>query len=133
MFFFSIIWKDMKPRAVKKIETQNTVLFIALVPDEMDWNWDVISAEEIKKAAYEFMLNLQNKKVNVNHEDNTEIDSAHFVESYLTLFDMDRWDDDVIPAWTWIVWIQFDDDTFNKIIDWEFVWISIEWVGQYDF
>ena len=126
MFFFSIIWKDMKPIAVKKIETQNTVLFIALVPDEMDWNWDVISAEEIKKAAYEFMLNLQNKKVNVNHEDNTEIDSAHFVESYLTLFDMDRWDDDVIPAWTWIVWIQFDDDTFNKIIDWEFVW-------QYDF
>lgn len=122
----------MKPRAVKKIETQNTVLFIALVPNEEDWNGDVITAEEIKKTAYEFMLNLQNKKVNVNHEDDTEIETAHFVESYLTLFDMDWWDDDNIPAWTWIVWIQFDDETYQKIIDWEFVGISIEWVWQYD-
>ena len=121
----------MEAKIVRKIASLNTVLFIALVPDEVDGNGDIISADEIKKAAYEFMLNLQEKKVNINHEEDTEIASAHFVESYLTLFDMER-GDGVIPQWTWILWIQFDDETYEKIQNEDFVWISIEGLWKYE-
>jgi len=121
----------MEAKIVRKIASLNTVLFIALVPDEVDGNGDIISAEEIKKAAYEFMLNLQEKKVNINHEEDTEIASAHFVESYLTLFDMER-GDGVIPQWTWILGIQFDDETYEKIQNEDFVWISIEGLWKYE-
>ncbi|MBB1557731.1 MAG: hypothetical protein HG439_004580 [candidate division SR1 bacterium] len=121
----------MEAKIVRKIASLNTVLFIALVPDELDGNGDIISADEIKKAAYEFMLNLQEKKVNVNHEEDTEIASAHFVESYLTLFDMER-GDGVIPQGTWILGIQFDDETYEKIQNEDFVGISIEGLGKYE-
>ena len=42
------------------------------------------------------MKNLQEKSVNVDHKEKTDIESAHFVESYLTLVDME-WNGDVIP------------------------------------
>lgn len=120
----------MKKKAVRKIESMNTVLFIALVPDEEDGNGDIITAEEIKKTAYEFMINLQNKVVNVNHEDE-EIESAKFVESYLTIADIER-GDEIIPQGTRIIGIQFDDETFEKIQTWDFVWISIEGEWKYE-
>ena len=63
----------------------NTILFVALEPDEIDRNGDKITVEEIHKAAYEFMYNLSVKKVNVNHLDNTDIDEARFVESYILI------------------------------------------------
>lgn len=94
MFYF--LAEKMEFRNIKKIESQNTALFIALVPDEVDLNRDKISAEEIKKAAYEFMKNLQDKAVNIDHEEKTDIETAHFVESYLTLVDMER-NGDIIP------------------------------------
>ena len=128
MFYF--LAEKMEFRNIKKIESQNTALFIALVPDEVDLNGDKISAEEIKKAAYEFMKNLQDKAVNIDHEEKTNIETAHFVESYLTLVDMER-NGDTIPQWTWIVGIQFDEDTFEKVQEGDFIWISIEWKGQY--
>lgn len=121
----------MKKNIVRKVESLNTVLMIALVPDEEDGNGDIITAEEIKKAAYEFMKNLHEKKVNINHEENTEIESAHFVESYLTLADMER-NNTIIPQGTWIIGIQFDDETFQKIQDEDFVWISIEGLWKYE-
>lgn len=121
----------MKKNIVRKIESLNTVLMIALVPDEEDGNGDIITAEEIKKAAYEFMINLPDKAVNINHEKDTEIPTAHFVESYLTLMDMERWES-VIPQGTWIIGIQFDDETFEKIQNEDFVWISIEWLWKYE-
>ncbi len=120
----------MKKKAVRKIESMNTVLFIALVPDEEDGNGDIITADEIKKAAYEFMINLQDKVVNINHEDE-EIESAKFVESYLTISDIER-GEEIIPQGTWIIGIQFDDETFEKIQCWDFVWISIEGVWTYE-
>lgn len=110
----------MEFKNIKKIESQNSALFIALVPDEVDLNGDKITAEEIKKTAYEFMKNLQEKAVNVDHKANTEIQSAHFVESYLTLADME-WNGEIVPQGTWIVGIQFDDNTFQKIQEGEFI------------
>lgn len=121
----------MEFKNIKKIESQNTALFIALVPDEVDLNGDKITAEEIKKTAYEFMKNLQSKAVNIDHKEKTEITTAHFVESYLTLTDMER-NGGIIPKGTRIIGIQFDDETFQKVQEWEFIGISIEWKGFYN-
>ncbi len=105
-------------------------MFVALVPDVEDRNGDIISAEEIVKTAHKFMADLQNKKVNVDHTDEM-VENAQFVESYINPSDQD-WDWNLIPKGSRILWIKFDDDTYEKILNWEFVGISIEWTGKYD-
>lgn len=116
-------------RVIKANVSQKTVTFVALVPDEVDANDSVISADEIAKTAHDFMMNLQYKTVNVNHTDWTDIpkEDATFVESYILPVEMTVWDD-VIPKGTRMIWIKFNnDEMFQQVIDGEFVGISIEW------
>ena len=120
---------ELKP--VRKIDSFNVVLFIALVPEETDLNGDSISEAEITKTAYEFMQNLQEKKVNVTHKDGTDISGAIFVESYIVLTDTE-YEGSVIPKGSWIVGIQLDDENYQKVLDGDFIWISIEWRGKYE-
>lgn len=54
---------------IKSDVVHNTVTYVVLVPDQTDRNGDIISADEIIKTAHEFMLNLNTKTVNINHED----------------------------------------------------------------
>lgn len=66
----------------------NTVLFVALVPLEIDRNGDIITEEEITKTAHDFVRNLGKKAVNIDHEDNTVITTAEFVESFVAPVDI---------------------------------------------
>ncbi len=109
---------------IKKTNKFNVILFIALVPDEVDRNWDIITAEEITKTAYEFFKNIENKSINVDHKD--KVIEWTFVESYLLPIDMET-EEWIVPAGSWIVGIQFDEDIYNQIESWEYVGISIEW------
>jgi hypothetical protein len=52
------------------------------------------------------------------------------VESYINPMDQD-WDGHLIPKGSRIIWIKFDDEMYQKILDWKFVWISIEGSGNY--
>jgi hypothetical protein len=82
---------------IKVIKTEseesghNTVTFVVLEPDTVDYNGDTITADEIIKTAHEFMINLQDKTVNVDHEPGTEIDpeDAKFVESFILPMDLE--------------------------------------------
>jgi hypothetical protein len=54
-------------RLIKSDMQHNTIMFVVLVPDEEDRNGDIISIDEITKTAHEFMINVNEKKVNVDH------------------------------------------------------------------
>lgn len=61
-------------RIVKAENTHRTAVFVVLEPEVEDRNGDVVDVATITKAAHEFMLNLQDKAVNVNHEEDTDVD-----------------------------------------------------------
>lgn len=118
----------MTQRVFKTDSTHKTITFVALVPDEVDLNNSSISADEIVKTAHDFMENLQEKVVNVDHKDdeNFEKSQVSFVESYILPVEMTV-GDWVIPAWTRMVGMKFhDDQLYLDVLSGEYVWISIE-------
>jgi len=110
----------------------NTILFVALAPDEVDRNWDLITETEITKTAYEFMQNLHEKTVDIDHDSENVVETAQYVESYIAPIEiiLENWN--IIPKGAWIVWIKFDDETYQKYLEWEYVWISIYWTWFYE-
>ena len=113
-------------KIIKTDNLLNVALYCVLTPDYIDRNWDKISQEEITKTAYEFIQNLEKKAVNINHEENTDLETAKFVESYITPVDIEVWEN-IIKKWSWIVWIQFDKSTYEDILKWEYVGVSMDW------
>jgi len=75
-------------KIIKTDNCFNTVLFVALVPFEIDRNGDIITDEEITKTAHDFVKNLASKSVNVDHTEDTEIKTAEFVESFIAPVDI---------------------------------------------
>jgi len=123
--------KPLQKKEMQIIKTDNscnTILFVALVPLEIDRNGDSITEQEITKTAHEFVRNLSKKAVNVDHESNTDIANAEFVESFIAPVEVQVWLEN-IPKWSWVVGIKFDDDTYKAIQGGDFVGISIEGVG----
>lgn len=113
---------------IKTDNSFNTVLFVALSPLEVDRNGDTITEEEITKTAHDFMTNLSEKKVNVDHEDKTDIESAEFVESFIAPVDI-QVGLETIQKGSWIIGIRFEDETYEAIKNGDFVGISIEGNG----
>ena len=105
--------------------THKIVTFAVLVPDEEDLNGDIITKDEIIKTAVDFAKNLADKKINFDHQNGTDTDEAWFVETYILPVDLD-W----LPQGTWMVGIQFSDDLYQKILDKEIVWVSMEGWGD---
>lgn len=112
----------------------NTVTFVVLEPDVADRNWDIISEDEIINTAHEFMINLVDKKINIDHDDDAEVEQtdAQFVESFITPVSIQINEDNEIKKWSRLVAIKFSDDLFKKIEDWEIVWISMQWEWRHE-
>ena len=89
--------------SIRKEAKFNIVTFVALVPDEEDFNGDIISSDEIQKTAIEFMQNIQNKDMNIDHDDDVTVDSFSFVESYIAPIDMEIDVSVIIPKGSWII------------------------------
>jgi hypothetical protein len=89
-------------RLIKSESKHNTILFVALVPDEEDRNGDIMDVDEITKTAHEFVMNLSKKKINIDHEENSDIEDEEYdyVESYIMPcdFTVDEDEELVIPA-----------------------------------
>lgn len=117
-------------KLINKNDKNNTILFVVLVPDEVDRNWDIITEQEITKTAHDFVINLTEKKVNIDHEDKF-IEDAVFVESFVAPNDIIV-EKEVIPKGSWLVWIKFNEDVYNEIKKGEYVGISMEWLGYVD-
>ena len=71
-------------KLLKTDDIHKTVSFCVLTPDIEDRNWDVITSEEIIKTAHDFGANIQNKFLNIDHEENTEIEKTNYLQE-LTL------------------------------------------------
>jgi hypothetical protein len=50
------------------------------------------------------------------------------VESFILPMDLE-FEEWTVSAWSWLVAIKFSDELFEKIITWEIVGVSMEWVG----
>ena len=113
-------------RIIKTDESHKTVTFAVLVPDEPDYNGDVIDADEITKTAHNFAMNLWEKVVNVNHEDGTDQPLVKIVESYILPMALD-FGDDLLPWGTRMVALKFeDDDMYKDVLSGEYVGVSME-------
>jgi len=107
----------------------NTIIVPVLTPDLVDKNWDLITADEIQKTAYEFILNLEKKSVNIDHEDGTDIEDAKFVESFIAPVDLNFWDWNIIVKGSWLVWIQLPEAIYKEALKWNFTAVSMEGWG----
>ena len=116
-------------RLLKTDDIHKTVIFCILTSDTPDRNWDVITSEEIIKTAHDFGVNMQNKFLNADYEENTEIEKTkyQFVENFIALNDIIVWET-IVKKWSWYVGVNFlDNELYKSVKVWEFVWVSMEW------
>lgn len=114
-------------RILHKSASHKTITFVILEPWVEDRNGDIINEDEIIKTAHEFMSNLPSKKVNMNHQANTDQDGVRFVESFVLPVDL-QFGTEVVKQWSWLVAFKFDDENlYQQVIDWDIVWVSMEW------
>lgn len=122
-------------RVIKSSDSHQTAIFVVLEPNVVDRNGDVVDVDIITEAAHEFMLNLPDKTVNFDHEDNTDTPDAEFVESYILPTNLEGKDPEgngyTITAGSWLVGIKFSDTLWKDLLDGKFTGISLEGMGQY--
>lgn len=113
-------------RILTKNENHKTITFVILEPGVEDRNGDIISTNEIIKTAHEFMSNLHLKKVNVNHEKDSDIEWVRFVESFILPVDLPI-EEEVVKAWSWLVGFKFNNEQlYKQVISGEIVGVSME-------
>lgn len=96
----------------------------------MDYNGQIIDEQEVIKTAHEFMQNLQNKYVNINHEEGTNVSDVVFVESFVTPVEIPV-GEAIIKKGTWLVGMKFlSADKWQQLIDGEITGVSMEGVGM---
>jgi hypothetical protein len=116
--FQSVKMKVLKDGDVRK----RVILGVALVPDEVDLQDDLISAPEIERAAHQFMLN--KGQIGIMHQEFPSGATA-VVESYLAPHDMIL-GNDTISKGSWVIGVKvFDDDLLKRIEEGEFTGFSI--------
>ena len=114
-------------RIAKTDESHKTITFAVLVPNEVDYNKDIIDANEIIKTAHDFMLNLDDKAVNIDHKPGTEVAAVKIVESYILPQEI-SFTDGSLPEGTWMVALKFEDEgMYQDALNGEFVGVSMEW------
>jgi hypothetical protein len=99
------------------------VLCAVLVPEEVDAQGDIYSADEIRKAAWGFVRNSRN--IGLNHQGVVGPDRAAMVESFVTPVDVEV-EGTLFKAGTWIMGIQIDDNAlWAKVKSGELTGLSI--------
>ncbi len=120
---------------LKANDSHQTAIFVVLEPETIDRNGDIVSVDTITEACHDFMLNLEEKAVNLNHEKNTDIPELQFVENYILPMDLEGTDGDgkdyVISAGSWMIGIKFSDSLWEKLVEGSFTGISLEGMGEY--
>lgn len=118
---------NFQTERIIKTETSNqTATFVILEPGIVDLNGQEISEEEIIKTAHEFVINLQEKYVNVDHVKNTAQDDVIFVESYVSPVEFSI-STATIKKGTWLVAFKFlSADKWQSLLDGEITGVSME-------
>lgn len=87
------------------------VLYVAMVPDEVDLHGDVTTVDEVRKACHNF--NQHCMKANLFHM--VETDTFSIIESYLAPTDFIL-GDKLVKANTWLVNLQVHDDDVWSLV-----------------
>lgn len=105
--------KEQIKLSIKKSldEELKQVLFIAMVPDEVDLHGDSTSPEEVSKACHNF--NQHCRKANLFHL--VQTDSFSIVESYIAPVDFIL-NDVVVKAGTWLTNLQVHSDAVWEMV-----------------
>lgn len=99
--------------AVKKAKNEDLkqVLFVVMVPDEVDAHGDVTSVQEVQKACHNF--NEHCRKANLFHL--VETDSFSIAESYIAPVDFVL-GEKIVKSGTWLANLQIHDDDVWKLV-----------------
>lgn len=138
-FFDSVlpIYEEIKPlfpvkwlakaKEIDWLNKKRVVVGVVLVPDEKDLQNDVISAEEIEKAAHQFLMD--HGIIGLMHEDFPS-GVASVVESYVAPHDLTL-NGESVSKGSWVIAVKiFDDDVLNKVYSGEYAGFSIGGVAD---
>lgn len=96
-------------KIIKTDNSHQTATFVILEPNSVDFNEQIISEEKIIKTAHEFMENLTQKYVNINHTEDSKQDDVKYVESFISPVDLVL-GDATIKKDSWLVAFKFSDE-----------------------
>lgn len=108
--------------SIKKAEDRKRIVWGEVyAPNRPDSDGDFMTAEDIEKMAYKFMMDLNLKNIDVQH-DNNLVEGACIVESFIA-----RPGDPVFIEGAWVVAVYVpDDETWDKIENQEINGFSME-------
>lgn len=118
-------------RIIKTDHTHRTATFVILEPEVEDRNGDIISADEIIKTAHNFVRGLPEKRVNMNHEPDTDQTDVEFVESFIAPVDI-HVGSETILAGSWLVGFRFSREKWEALQRGEIVGVSMEGFGFFE-
>jgi len=113
-------------RILKTDQAHQTATFVVLEPETVDRNGDLIHEDDIIKTAHEFVRNLHEKYVNVNHQPDTKLQDVEFVESFVLPEDLVI-SNSAIKKGSWLVGFHFlSTELWDQVLSGEIVGVSME-------
>ena len=122
---------DTKPIVKALQEELKQVLYIVMVPDEVDAHGDIATVEEVRKACYSFnkeVLHAGRPGANLFHTQPTT--SFEFAESYVLPVDIEL-DGVLVTKGTWVTTLQvIDDELWGFIKSGDICGVSISAIAE---
>jgi len=113
---------------LEKSSDQQIIYGVALIPDTVDTQGDIIAKEEIEHAAHDFMLN--SRLHDLQHEQVLSPGQAQPIESYIAPVDF-QLGSKLIKAGSWVVATKILDETiWKQIKDGSIKGYSIKGMGK---
>ncbi len=118
---------------LKVDEENHFVLAPVLVPEEVDRQGDIISEEEIAKAAHQFLADMRERDADTDlqHKFDVNPEQIALVESYVTTVPIDFGNGKVVKSGTWLAgWEIRDPALWTSIVKGQLTGLSIFGVGE---
>lgn len=114
-------------KIVKSDQKMHYVTGVVYEPLTEDSHGNYMTEEEITKAAYGFSKS--NGKIDIQHNFKS-LETANVVESYIAKCDMEI-EGESVKKGSWLMTIELDEGTFDKVRKGEFTGLSMGGVGKY--
>lgn len=113
---------EVSTSIIKKSAAEQIVTGAALVPDRPDREGDVVSAENVRDVAYDYLENHQ--KIDEMHDRQPRGDHS-VVESYVAPQELEL-SDETVPEGTWVVSVRLGDEAWEKVEKGEYTGFSVD-------
>lgn len=102
---------EVSTEIIQKSEAEQIVTGAALVPDRPDREGDVVSADNVREVAYDYLE--KHQKVDEMHDRQPRGDHS-VVESYVAPQEL-QLGEETIPEGTWVVSVRLGDEAWEKV------------------